>query len=39
MTRAALTAALALTLIAGLCAIALHPVLYPSDATDTGELT
>ena len=25
--------------IAGLCALALHPALYPSDATDTGELT
>ena len=39
MTRAALIAALALTAIAGLCALALHPALYPSDATDTGEVT
>ena len=39
MTRAALIAALALATIAGLCAIALHPALYPSDATDTGDLT
>ena len=40
MTRALLIAALAtITTIAGLCALALHPVLYPSDATDTGDLT
>ena len=38
-TRAALTAALALATLAGLCALALHPALYPSDATDTGEVT
>ena len=25
--------------LAGLCALALHPALYPSDATDTGDLT
>ena len=28
-----------LATIAGLCALALHPALYPNDATDTGELT
>ena len=40
MSRAALIAAgLTLAAIAGLCAIALHPALYPSDATDTGEVT
>ena len=41
MTRAALIAAIALTIatIAGLCALALHPALCPSDATDTGDLT
>lgn len=39
MTRAALAAALTLATIAGLCALALHPALYPNDATDTGELT
>ena len=39
MTRAALIAALTLAAITGLCALALHPALYPSDATDTGELT
>ena len=39
MTRAALIAALALATIAGLCALALHPALYPSDATDTGDAT
>ena len=39
VTRAALIAALALATIAGLCALALHPALYPSDATDTGDLT
>ena len=39
MTRADLTAALTLAAIAGLCAIALYPALYPSDATDTGEVT
>ena len=39
MTRAALIAALTLATIAGLCALALHPALYPSDATDTGDLT
>ena len=32
-----LTAVLAVT--AGLVALALHPALYPSDATDTGEQT
>ena len=35
-TRTALIAALT---IAGLCALALHPALYPSDATDTGDPT
>ena len=42
MTRAALIATLTIATIAtiaGLCALALHPALYPSDATDTGELT
>ena len=29
----------ALATIAGLCALALHPALYPSDATDTGDPT
>ena len=38
MTRAALIAIIAAT-IAGLCALALHPALYPNDATDTGVLT
>lgn len=37
MTRAALTAALTLATLTGLCALALH--LYPSDATDTGDPT
>ena len=37
MTRAALIAALTLAAIAGLCALALHPALYPNDAPDTGE--
>ena len=32
-----MVAALTLATIAGLCALALHPALYPSDATDTGE--
>ena len=36
---AALIAALTVATIAGLCALALHPALYPSDATDTGDLT
>ena len=36
MTRAALIAAITLATIAGLAALALHPALYPSDATDTG---
>ena len=39
MTRAALIAALTIATIAGLAALALHPALYPSDATDTGEVT
>ncbi len=34
-----MVAALALAAIAGLCALALHPALYPSDATDTGDMT
>jgi recombinational DNA repair protein (RecF pathway) len=29
-------AALTLAAIAGLCALALHPALYPNDATDTN---
>ena len=37
--RPALILAAALAIIAGLCALALHPALYPSDATDTGDLT
>ena len=32
-------AALTIATIAGLCALALHPALCPSDATDTGDLT
>ena len=32
-------AALTLAAIAGLCALALHPALYPNDATDTGDPT
>ena len=28
---------LAIAAIAGLCALALHPALYPNDATDTGD--
>ena len=39
MTRAALIAALTLATLAGLGALAPHPALYPSDATDTGDLT
>ena len=39
MTRAALITALTLATIAGLCALALHPALYPNDATDTGDPT
>jgi hypothetical protein len=39
MTRAALIAALTIAAIAGLCTLALHPALYPNDATDTGDLT
>lgn len=35
VTRAALIAALTLATIAGLCALALHPALYPN-ATDTN---
>ncbi len=34
-----MVAALALAAIAGLCALALHPALYPSDATETGDRT
>lgn len=37
--KPALIAALTLATLAGLCALALHPALYPNDATDTGELT
>ena len=36
MTRPALVLALTLAALAGLCAIALHPALYPNDATDTN---
>ena len=39
MTRAALILALTLATAAGLAALALHPALYPSDATDTGDMT
>ena len=42
MMRAALITALTIATIAtiaGLCALALHPALYPSDATDTGDPT
>lgn len=39
MTRALLIAALLIATIAGLCALALYPVLYPSDETNTGDLT
>ena len=39
MTRAALVLSLTLATIAGLAALALHPALYPSDATDTGDPT
>lgn len=39
MTRAALIAALTLATIAGLCALTLHPTLYTSDTTDTGDPT
>ena len=40
MTRPLLIiTALTLATIAGLCALALHPALYPSDATDTGDPT
>ena len=35
----ALIAALIAATIAGLCVLALHPALYPSDATDTGDPT
>ena len=38
MTRAALIAIIAAT-IAGLCTLALYPVLYPSDETDTEGAT
>ena len=38
MTRL-LIAAVAVLTIAGLAALALHPALYPSDATDTGDPT
>ena len=37
--KPALILAAVLATIAGLCALALHPALYPSDATDTGEVT
>ena len=39
MTRAAIILALTLATVAGLAALALHPALYPNDATDTGDLT
>ena len=34
----ALTLAAILATVAGLAALALHPALYPSDATDTGDM-
>lgn len=34
MTRPLLIAALTLATIVGLCALVLHPALYPNDATD-----
>ena len=37
--KPALIAAAAIATIAGLCALALHPALYPNDATDTGDPT
>ena len=37
MTRTLILATLAT--VAGLAALALHPALYPSDATDTGDWT
>ena len=39
MKPALILAALTIATIAGLCALALHPALYPSDATDTGDPT
>lgn len=39
MIRAALILVLTLATVAGLVALALHPALYPSDATDTGDWT
>ena len=39
LVKPALIAALTLATIAGLAALALHPALYPNDATDTGDLT
>ena len=39
MMRATLITAITIATIAGLCVLALHPALYPSDATDTGDLT
>ena len=39
MTRAAVILALTLATVVGLVALALHPALYPSEATDTGDPT
>ena len=36
--KPALILAAVLSVTAGLCALALHPAVYPSDATDTGDL-
>ena len=38
-THADIIAALTLATVAGLCALVLHPALYPSHATDTGDPT
>ena len=37
--KPALILAAVLAATTGLCALALHPTLYPSDATDTGHPT
>ena len=39
MIRPALAMLAALATVAGLVALALHPALYPNDATDTGDPT
>ena len=38
VTRPLILATIAATFV-GLCALALHPALYPNDATDTGDWT